>query len=133
MKKKTFFNLTKDDSVYYWDKGKIHAQKISHIEDIEEMCEGDTFQTRKIYLKNRAVSCPIEVMRYPRCWYDEWSDYRIWHGTFKYSCIEALQKWLEMRTKWCERRLKKYQERCEQLSGLIEKYDNALDEYGRKD
>lgn len=130
---KTFSDLKEGDSVYYWDKGKIHAQKIRKIITQEKSKYNnwdnkiDTEKRTKIYLYRSAG--PIEIVSYNGEIYDYGCDYqvhKVWHGITKYSCLEALKKWLKQRKDYVEGKALKYYLRYEKLSKMAEKYENAL-------
>lgn len=102
---KNWNQVKEGDTIYYWDKGKAHAQKVYEIivEDKEWKTQiGDnewhvaTYKetTIKAGANDRSYAKHPTVINFRGYWFEKRNTIN-YNCMKRFSCIEALQKWLE--------------------------------------
>lgn len=125
---KTWKDVKAGDTIYYWDKGRLHAQKVyeATVEEKEwktpigrnEWHVSEfTVRTIKAGANDRSYSRHPTIMEL-REWYDNYSvvDYNCLK---RFACKEAADAWMQSRYAELDRKRNKLEKKLAQINRLI--------------
>lgn len=122
---KTFKELVVGDTIWYYDHGKMHPQKILKIEDLEEVSEYTDWRGNKVinkypyrFIYVKRVKSPYRVHTYDLNRTEDW-----FNRLHRFSCIEAAATYMTKRINWCDRKISYFNKQLNKYNKLREKYD----------
>jgi len=124
---KTWKDIKEGDIIYYWDHGKLHAQKVHSVEIDKEV--------RK-YLYFDSVNIKIEMRHTIKAgygtrimWTGSWMDNdqtAIVRGIRRFTCIEAAQEYMESRKNQLNTKRQKLINKLNKVNKQLENYTIGL-------
>lgn len=124
---KTFKDLQKGDKIYYWDKGKLHAQDVHEVK-CEEQVETytDWFGHKK---ENKRTVLKLVAGKNGRTkvtlHWDADRSYAKFGRMPRFACIEAANNWLDERKYICERKVNKLERQLAKYKLILARYTDS--------
>lgn len=123
---KTFKDLKKGDSIYYWDKGKLHEQIVHNIEIKDEVSmytdwSGNVTKNHRevvIIVAGKNSRTKLEL------YYEANESIINCNYLKRFSCIEAAQNWTNMQKNSIKYKINRLEKRLKSLKSICKSYNN---------
>lgn len=125
---KTWKDIKEGDTIYYYDHGKIHEQKVHSIERGTKTYEYTWGTTRTISVDNYMIikagkGSEIKINEF----YYDYDSYR-WGGLTRFTSKDGLIDFIRKLNKHAQIKANKLKKRYDRYINCIEKYNNIIKE-----